>query len=52
MAKQSPVPPAHPTITESPELAEVKFSQPLDEIKEMYVKTLQQRKTKLPEKVI
>ena len=45
MPKQSPVTPTI-TITESPEVAEVKFSQPLDEIKEMYVKTLQQRKSK------
>ena len=43
MPRQLPAPPTI-TITESPEVAEVKFSQPLDEIKEMYVKTLQQRK--------
>ncbi len=34
------------SITESPEVAEIKYSQPLDEIKEMYVRTLQQRKNK------
>ncbi len=34
------------SITESPEVAEVKYSQPLEEIKEMYVRTLQQRKSK------
>ena len=34
------------SITESPEAAEIKYSQPLDEIKEMYVRTLQQRKNK------
>ena len=45
MPKQTPATPTI-TITESPEVAEVKFSQPLDEIKEMYVKTLQQRKSK------
>ncbi len=45
LPKPSPVPPTI-TITESPEVAEVKYSQPLDEIKEMYVKTLQQRKNR------
>src|SRR5688572_7162447 len=45
LPKPSPVPPTI-TITESPEAAEIKYSQPLDEIKEMYVKTLQQRKNK------
>ncbi|HET9430085.1 MAG TPA: hypothetical protein VFO70_02855, partial [Chitinophagaceae bacterium] len=35
------------TITENPVAAEVKYSQPLDEIKEMYVKTLQERKQKI-----
>jgi hypothetical protein len=35
------------TITENPIAAEVKYSQPLDEIKEMYVKTLQERKSKI-----
>jgi len=44
LPKPSPVPTI--TITESPEVAEIKYSQPLDEIKEMYVKTLQQRKNK------
>jgi hypothetical protein len=38
------------TVTENPEAAKIKFSQPLDEIKEMYVKTLQQRKTKIARK--
>lgn len=37
-------------VTENPEAAKIKFSQPLDEIKEMYVKTLQQRKTKIARK--
>ena len=49
LPKHSPAPPAI-TITESPEVAEVKYSQPLDEIKEMYVKTLQQRKNKTARK--
>src|SRR4029077_5136747 len=35
------------TITENPVSAEVKYSQPLDEIKQMYVKTLQERKQKI-----
>lgn len=35
------------TITENPVAAEIKYSQPLDEIKEMYVKTLQDRKQKI-----
>lgn len=38
------------TITESPVAAEIKYSQPLDEIKEMYVKTLQERKQRLANK--
>src|SRR5690606_6664826 len=32
------------SIKENPVVAETKFSQPLDEIKELYVKTLQDRK--------
>jgi len=40
------------SITESPEVAEIKYSQPLDEIKEMYVRTLQQRKNKIVRRVI
>jgi hypothetical protein len=47
--KASPVSPAI-TITESPEVIETKYSQPLDEIKEMYVKSLQQRKNKTARK--
>jgi hypothetical protein len=47
--KESPVSPAI-TITEKHEAAEIKYSQPLDEIKEMYVKTLQQRKSKIARK--
>jgi hypothetical protein len=35
------------TITENPVAAEIKYSQPLDEIKQMYVKTLQERKQKI-----
>jgi hypothetical protein len=48
----TPVTPA-PTITvkENPE-AQIKYSQPLDEIKEMYVKTLQERKTKMVRRTI
>lgn len=34
------------SITENPAAAEIKYSQPLDEIKEMYVKTLLERKDK------
>ena len=37
-------------ITETPVTAEIKYSQPLDEIKEMYVKTLQDRKQKIAKK--
>jgi hypothetical protein len=36
-------------VTENPE-AKIKYSQPLDEIKEMYVKTLHERKTKIARK--
>jgi hypothetical protein len=39
------------SITENPVAAEIKYSQPLDEIKEMYVKTLQERKQKIANKV-
>lgn len=35
------------SITENPATAQIKYSQPLDDIKEMYVKTLQQRKDKI-----
>jgi len=38
------------SITEMPVTAEIKYSQPLDEIKEMYVKTLQDRKQKIAKK--
>ncbi|MBC7946703.1 MAG: hypothetical protein H7Y42_02405 [Chitinophagaceae bacterium] len=43
--------PAQPTITvsENP-AAQIKYSQPLDEIKEMYVKTLHERKQKIARK--
>lgn len=46
-----PEPVADPVIkvTENPE-AKIKYSQPLDEIKEMYVKTLQDRKSKIARK--
>lgn len=37
------------TVTENP-AAQIKYSQPLDEIKEMYVKTLQERKNKMARK--
>lgn len=39
------------TVKENPE-AQIKYSQPLDEIKEMYVKTLQERKDKIARKTI
>ncbi len=44
-----PVEEVKPTITvsENPAAAQIKYSQPLDEIKEMYVKTLQDRKQKI-----
>lgn len=38
------------TIKENPVAAEVKYSQPLDEIKEMYVKTLQDRRQRIATK--
>ncbi|MEO8404534.1 MAG: hypothetical protein ABI480_08070 [Chitinophagaceae bacterium] len=46
-----PEPDPEPTIivTENP-AAQIKYSQPLDEIKEMYVKTLQERKNKIARK--
>jgi hypothetical protein len=40
------IPAATITVKENPE-AQIKYSQPLDEIKEMYVKTLQERKSKM-----
>jgi hypothetical protein len=46
----------HPTsvpaisVSENPAAAQIKYSQPLDEIKEMYVKTLQDRKQKIARK--
>jgi hypothetical protein len=40
------------TISENPAAAQIKYSQPLDEIKEMYVKTLQDRKQKIARKSI
>jgi len=51
--EEVPVPePPRPTITisENPAAAQIKYSQPLDEIKEMYVKTLQDRKQKIARK--
>lgn len=45
-----PIPAPTITVTENPEAARIKFSQPLDEIKEMYVKTLQHRKSKIARK--
>jgi hypothetical protein len=38
------------TISENPAAAQIKYSQPLDEIKEMYVKTLHDRKQKIARK--
>jgi hypothetical protein len=40
------------TITENPVAAEIKYSQPLDEIKEMYVKTLYERKQRIANKAL
>ena len=40
------------SIVENPETAKVKYSQPLDEIKEMYVKTLHERKEKIARKSV
>ncbi|HEX7845371.1 MAG TPA: hypothetical protein VF476_06170 [Chitinophagaceae bacterium] len=49
--KQEPVVIAETiSITENPETAKIKYSQPLDEIKEMYVKTLHDRKQKIANK--
>ncbi len=44
--------PAQPTISvsENPAAAQINYSQPLDEIKEMYVKTLYDRKQKIARK--
>jgi hypothetical protein len=39
-------------IQENPVTAEIKYQQPLDEIKEMYVKTLQQRKHRIAKKAL
>ena len=52
ISRPSPIPAPTPTIsiTENPTIAEIKYSQPLDEIKEMYVKTLQNRKDKKAKK--
>ncbi|MEI9944792.1 MAG: hypothetical protein WDN26_11285 [Chitinophagaceae bacterium] len=51
-SKPAPIPEPLPTVTvvENPASAQVKYSQPLDEIKEMYVKTLSERKTKIARK--
>ncbi len=40
------------SIKENPVLVETKYSQPLDEIKEMYVKTLQDRKNRTVQKAM
>ncbi len=40
------------SIKENPVQAETKYSQPLDEIKEMYVKTLQERKNRTVQKAM
>lgn len=46
------IPSPSPTIsiTENPAASQIKYAQPLDEIKEMYVKTLQQRKDRVAKK--
>lgn len=49
VAASVPVPPTI-TVSENPAAAQIKYSQPLDEIKEMYVKTLQDRKQKIARK--
>lgn len=46
----NPVPEPTISIHEQPIEAEIKYSQPLDEIKEMYVKTLQERRDKRAKK--
>jgi len=51
-AQEKPLPVPTISITENPAAAEIKYSQPLDEIKEMYVKTLLQRKDKHAKKSI
>lgn len=51
-AQEKPLPAPTISITENPAAAEIKYSQPLDEIKEMYVKTLLQRKDKKAKKGI
>lgn len=38
------------TVSENPAASQIKYSQPLDDIKEMYVKTLQERKQKMARK--
>lgn len=49
--QQTPIPsPAIISIAENPAAAEIKYSQPLDEIKERYVKTLLDRKDKKAKK--
>jgi hypothetical protein len=47
-----PTTPVQPTIavSENPVTTEIKYSQPLDEIKEMYVKTLHDRKQRIARK--
>jgi hypothetical protein len=45
-----PVPEQTIVVSENPAAAQIKYSQPLDEIKEMYVKTLQDRKQKIARK--
>lgn len=51
IAKEAPAPAARTiTITENPVAAEIKYSQPLDEIKEMYVKTLHERRQRIANK--
>lgn len=46
-----PAPASVPVFTERPVEVETKYSQPLDEIKERYVKQLQQRKHKISKKI-
>ena len=52
LVQEKPIPAPTISITENPAAAEIKYSQPLDEIKEMYVKTLLERKDKNAKKGI
>lgn len=50
--EKNTTPPPVISITETAPAAEIKYSQPLDEIKEMYVKTLQDRKSRIAQKTV